>query len=456
MKTVFIVDDNIDFCYLVSSILRKEGYSVKEFHDGMQVLQEIKNNSPDLILLDIHLPDMNGIQVLEIVKSQNKDLAIIMLTGFGEIPDTVKAMKAGAFDYLTKPFDQKNLLDIVKEATHTYKSLKIQEGSGFILPSGLSAHKFLGKGAKIQHIIEDINKIASTNVTVILQGESGCGKGLIAKMIHQKSFRKNKPFIPIDCGAISESLIEGELFGYEKGAYTDANTAHKGKFELAHYGTLFLDEITNLSESAQTKLLRVIEEKKIWHLGGTKAITLDFRIITASNIDILSAVHQKKFREDLFYRLNEFTISIPPLRERADDIPELLSYYIKLANKEFSKQVKSFSPQAIKLLLDYPWPGNVRELKNIIRMSVLFSRSDCISHLDLPQQITAYIIPDISCQKSEQLDSNSFKSATYNTEKDLIIKTLHNTGNNNTKAAELLHIDRKTLYRKKKILNINI
>ncbi|NQT59677.1 MAG: sigma-54-dependent Fis family transcriptional regulator [Bacteroidetes bacterium] len=454
MKTVFIVDDNIDFCYLLSNILEKEGYSVKDFHGGMQALQVIEKNPPDVILLDIQLPDINGLQVLEKLKSNNKDLTIIMLTAFGEIHDAVKAMKAGAFDYILKPFNQEKLLNILKKAIHKCSSLTVQGCPGFIPPSEITEHKLIGKCDAFQHIIADIKKIALTNTTVILQGESGCGKELFAKMIHQESPRKNKPFIPIDCGAIPENLIEGELFGYEKGAFTNANTAHKGKFELANHGTLFLDEITNLSESAQTKLLRVIEEKKIWHLGGTKAVTLDIRIITASNIDIINAVHQKKFRKDLFYRLNEFTISIPPLRERIADIPEILSYYIQIGNKEFSKQVKSFSPQALKLLLDYPWPGNVRELKNVIRMSVLFSRSDCISQLDLPQQITAYK-PDISCQKSEQLDSNSFKSATYNIEREMIIKTLIHTEKNKTKAAELLQINRKTLYRKMKNLNIN-
>jgi len=453
MKTVFIVDDNTEFCFLLSNILEKEGYLVNDYHDGMQALQAIEKNPPDAVLLDVQLPDINGIQVLEKAKSYNKDLSIIMLTAFGEIKDVVKSMKAGAFDYIMKPFKQEKLLDVLKKSIHSCSSCTVQGCTDFIQTSKLPEQKLIGNCTIFQNIKADIKKIAPTDTTVILQGESGCGKELFARIIHRESSRKNKPFIPIDCGAIPENLIESELFGYEKGAFTNANTTHKGKIEQANRGTLFLDEITNLSESAQTKLLRVIEEKKIWHLGGAKAIPLDIRIITASNINIISAVHQKKFREDLYYRLNEFTISIPPLRERQTDIPEILFYFIVRANNEFKKQVKSFSPMALKLLINYSWPGNVRELKNVVRMAVLFAEFDTINYNELPQQITAFK-PDITCEKSVQMDNNSFKSVTCNIEKKLIINTLNHTKNNKTKAAELLQMNRKTLYRK--IINLNI
>ena len=453
MKTVFIVDDNTDFCFLLSNILEKEGYLVEYYHDGKQALQAIEKNPPDAVLLDVQLPDINGMEVLEKAKLHNKDLSIIMLTASGEVKFVVEAMKAGAFDYIVKPFKQQNLLTILKKSIHPCSPGTFQGNTDFIQIADFPEQKLIGNCTRFQNIIADIRIVASTDTTVILQGESGCGKELFARIIHRESSRKNKPFIPIDCGAIPENLIESELFGYEKGAFTNANTTHKGKIEQANRGTLFLDEITNLSESAQTKLLRVIEEKKIWHLGGAKAIPLDIRIITASNIKIINEVHQKKFRKDLYYRLKEFTISIPPLRERQTDIPEILFYFIGRANNEFKKQVKSFSPPALKLLINYSWPGNVRELKNVVRMAVLFSKFDTINQNELPQQITAFK-PDIISKESVQIDINSFKFVAHNIERELIINTLNHTNNNKTKAAEILQMNRKTLYRK--IINLNI
>jgi transcriptional regulator with PAS, ATPase and Fis domain len=313
----------------------------------------------------------------------------------------------------------------------------------------------LGKSEQFKHVLKQVGVIAPTNMTVVIQGESGTGKEVIAQMIHQESPRKENQIIAIDCGAIPESLVESELFGYEKGAFTGAITQKEGKFELANGGTIFLDEITNLSDANQIKLLRVIQERKIHRLGGKKDIKIDVRIIAASNVKIEDAVAEGNFRHDLFYRLNEFQIKLPALRERKDDIPVFAKHFLDDANREMSKDIKGFASEAMNVLLEYNWPGNVRELKNIIRRAVVLAENEQI----IPENISFTIINEKE-NYTNGLHSNNngistLEDATKEFEKDLIKKTLNQTGGNKIRAAKLLQMNRKTLYRKMKILGLS-
>jgi len=324
VETILIVDDNEDLRFNLSNSLKDEGYKVIAVGDGKQALKEAKANSPDLILLDVKLPDTNGMEVLEELKKINKDLPIIMLTAYGDVGGAVKAMRLGAIDYLTKPFVEEELTLVIKRALHAQYLTKEVESLRKRLDKETPVEELMGESPQVKQVLKQIEIVAPTNMTVILQGESGTGKELIAQMIHQKSPRKGKPFVAIDCGAIPETLAESELFGHEKGSFTGAEAKKEGKFEEANGGTLFLDEITNLSSAIQRKLLRVIQERKLTHVGGKKSIKADVRIIVATNIDLAGAVKRGRFRDDLFHRLNEFYILLPLLRERRDDLPTLV------------------------------------------------------------------------------------------------------------------------------------
>jgi len=353
METILIVDDDQDLQILIADILQDEGYDTKAAKNGKQAIQAVKKKSPDLVLLDMKLPDMSGMKVLEEIKKVDETVSTIMLTAYGDVKDAVNAMKLGAYDYITKPFDNEELVLVIKKAFQTrYLSSEVENLKRQLAEKTAITDKFIGESSQIRHILKQVKIIAPTNVTVILQGESGTGKELIANMIHYMSPRKNRSFIPIDCGAIPETLVESELFGHEKGAFTGADSQQKGKFEEADGGTLFLDEISNLPKTAQVKLLRVIQERQLQRIGGRKHIKIDVRIITATNIDLSNAAKQGKFREDLFHRLNEFHIVLSPLRERKDDILVLSRYFLDEANREFSKNIKGFSPEAVQFMQD--------------------------------------------------------------------------------------------------------
>ncbi len=373
MEKILIVDDDKDFQFTVYNILKDEGYEVIVTNNGTGAFNKIKRTSPDLVLLDIKLPDINGMKILERIKKTDKDLIVIMITGYGHINETVKAMKLGAFDYITKPFDNRELIIRIKKALQTQYLNKELESLRKIVGENIVTKEVMGEGPKIKRVLNQLKIIAPTNLSVIIQGESGTGKELIAQMIHQVSKRKDEPFITIDCGTIPVELAESELFGYEKGAFTGSDSKKEGRFEQANGGTLFLDEINNLSDAIQMKLLRVIQERKLQHLGGKKDINIDVRIIVATNVDLYEAVKSGKFRNDLFHRLNEFHIFIPPLRERKEDIPTLAKHFLNMANKELNRKIKGFSADAMKFLHNYSWPGNVRELKNAIRRAVILT-----------------------------------------------------------------------------------
>jgi two-component system response regulator AtoC len=457
MEKILIVDDDKDMRDILSDIIKLEGYEAITADDGRKALKKIKMHSPDLVLLDIRLPEMDGMKVLEEIKKIDKDLIAIMLTAYGGVKDAVHSMKLGAFDYITKPFDNEEIVLNIKRAFQTRYLGREVERLRKILEGKRIVERFLGESPQIKQVLNKIKIVAPTNMTVIIQGESGTGKELIARMIYQESLRKDKPFIAIDCGAIPETLVESELFGYEKGAFTGADAQKEGKFEQANGGTLFLDEITNLPQSLQAKLLRVIQERKVQHLGSSaKEIMIDVRIIAATNTILSDEVLKGRFRDDLYHRLNEFNINLPPLREREGDIPLLVKYFLEEANLEFNKKIEGISGEAMKSFLNYPWHGNVRELRNEIRKAALLTDSNHIREISLPADAASD--PE-RFDPLEVLDKGmSLREITKKTiemiEKEIIEKALIQAKNNKTKAAKILQIDRMTLYSKIKSLGL--
>ena len=456
MESILIVDDNKDFQFLLSGILTKKGYKTIIANNGFEAIKLVNKSIPNLVLLDLKLPEMDGIEVLQELMKIDKELLVIMITAYGDVSHSVKAMKLGAYDYITKPLDYEEIIITIRKALKTQDLTREVEVLRRKLYENTGTDKEMGDSPKIKKVLHQLDLIADTNLSVIIQGDSGTGKEVIANIIHHKSSRKNKPFIAVDCGAIPETLVESELFGYEKGAFTGANTTKKGKFEEANNGTLLLDEITNLPLDSQAKLLRAIESGEIYRVGGKKAIKIDARIISTTNLDMINYVNQEKFRKDLYHRLNQFKILLPSLTDRKEDIPLLANEFLKEANIELNKSITGFSPDAMKLLVNYSWPGNVRELKNIVKKAVILTDSGKIKtnmiYLD-----DAFPVDDqLSPKKLEDGVSmqDVINDLIKKTEKDLIVKTLKQEKYNKTKTAKLLGIDRKTLYTKIKNFGI--
>ncbi|HLT24896.1 MAG TPA: sigma-54 dependent transcriptional regulator [Ignavibacteria bacterium] len=455
MKNIIVVDDNQDMRFMLTSILRDEGFKVSEMETAEQLLKKIKNGDDvDLVLLDNQLPGINGLEALKKVKAINEDVIVIMLTAFGKVDGAVEAMKDGAYDYITKPFDNKELLLIINRAMERsmlgteIKTLKKKLGESAL------TEEMLGKSSQVKDIIKQIGIVAPTNMTVVIEGESGTGKEVYSNLIHRKSSRADKAFVAIDCGAIPETLIESELFGHEKGAFTGADKAKQGKFEEANGGTLFLDEITNLSDSNQKTLLRVIQEKKLTRIGGKGVINFDVRIIAASNKPIPEAVNEGKFRADLYYRLNEFNIYLPPLRDRKEDITVILKNLLDEANRDLNKNIKGFSKDAMNNLLKYDWPGNVRELRNVVRKSALMEETDLIRNPIIPR-LEIDLTGNNGKAHLDDLADMTLEQATDMIERKAIQKAIERSHGNKNKAAELLDVNRKTLYRKMKKLGLS-
>lgn len=453
---ILIVDDNDDMCQVLTEILEYEGYEVMVAKEARVALKEFRTKRPELVLLDMKLPEMDGFKVLEEIKNIDNGSLVIMLTAYGEVKSAVRAMKLGAYDYITKPFNNDELRIVIKKALDAGRLVKEVADLKKRLENRCPGQELQGESPKFCHVLKQVRTIAPTNLTVILQGESGTGKEVIARMIHSDSLRKEMPFIAIDCGTLTETLAESELFGYEKGAFTGADCRKEGQFEMAKSGTLFLDEITNLSDSVQAKLLRVIQERKIHHLGGKKDIEIDVRIIVATNLDIAAEVNEGNFRSDLYHRLNEFSIEIPPLRERQEDIIPLALHFLDEANKEFKKEIKGISNDAVKMLLDYKWPGNIREIKNVIKKAALLTDSDRITSSILPSMKTDNSFGQ-DCQ-SALAKGSSLKELkgklTRDLERQVIEKALEQAKNNKSQAARILKIDRMTLYSKMKAFGL--
>ncbi len=454
MNRILIVDDEKDMRWLLSNFLKEDGYTVDEAEDCGDALDIFKKNSPpDLVLLDLRMPgEMDGIDLLKKIKTTRPEIQVIILTAYGNIGSAVEATKLGAYDYLTKPFENERLRITIKRALESQKltqevlQLKIELKKEFDLES------IMGSSPEIKNIFGRIDKVAATNFTVLIEGESGTGKEIVAHAIHRASLRGNALFVAVDCGAIPDTLIESELFGYEKGAFTGADRGKKGQFELADNGTIFLDEIGNLPYHVQNKLLRMIQERQIQKLGAKHAFPTDVRIIVATNIPLLKLVEERKFRSDLYYRLDEFKIELPPLRKRKEDIPFLAKEFIEEGNLELKKNVKGLQKDSLTMLIHHHWPGNARELKNVIKRAVLLAE-DVIepSHLIFDNGAPA---PLPVLLEEEITEDMSLKEVAKMAEKRAIERAIVKSTGNKSKASKILRIDYKTLLSKIKEYHI--
>jgi DNA-binding NtrC family response regulator len=448
METILVVEDKESMAAMLKETLEAEGYKVIPARDAAKGIKYLKNGKIDLVLTDLKLPDKNGIDVLRASKEENHLTPVIVMTAFGSVEAAVSAMKEGAFDFITKPFDTDHLIILIKRALETQRLvtenilLKEEVSSRFGLPG------IIGKSRNIVDVAQIVQKVAATKTTVLILGESGTGKELFARAIHNLSSRKHYPFVPINCAAIPKALLESELFGHEKGSFTGADARKMGKFQLADKGTIFLDEIGDMDLSIQAKLLRAIEEGEIERVGAITSITLDVRIVAASNKDLEKAVEEKKFREDLFYRLNVFPVRVPPLRERKEDIPLLVEYFINKYCNEMKTPVKSVSKEALDILMGYHWKGNVRELENTIERAVILCDGDVITpdHFVLSKEVVSG--PVTAFSSTEGTLESVAKEALRTAETKRISSALHETRGNKSKAAEILQVSYKTLLTK--------
>lgn len=447
MAKILVVDDEKDICKALSILLSKEGYSVKEAYNGQEALELIKKEAFDLIMTDIKMEKMDGFELLRQVQKISPETPVIMMTAFASVGSAVEAMRAGAADYITKPFINDEIRLTVKRIIEG-KKLELEN---IILRQELSQRRvtfpdIIGSSEPMQHVFAVMEKVIPTKTNILITGESGTGKGLVAQAIHESGPRKDKPFISINCGAIPENLLESELFGHKKGAFTSAVEDKKGLITMANTGTLFLDEIGELPPALQVKLLHVIQSRELTPVGDTRPITVDVRIIAATNADLMQRVKDGRFREDLYYRINVIEIRMPPLRERKDDIPVLIKHYLEIFSKESGKNIRDVDYEAMQALLAYDWPGNVRELRNTIERAVVLAEGDVITIHDLPDKIRTIDI--------EGVQISTLRQALDGFEREYIRRSLaENKGNKEATAAKL-GIDLATLYRKLKKLRI--
>lgn len=442
---ILIADDEPRIRKIMSVLLMQEGYEVKSVANGKEAVTETAAFQPDVILLDQQMPLMTGLEALEKIQAIRPNQVIILITAFGTISLAVDAVKKGAYDFIEKPFDNDDLLLKVKRAVEhsrlkgQIRQLKKRLGEG--------ERPIIGSEGGLRTVMEQVNRVAMTEATVFIHGESGTGKELIARAVHMRSKRSERPFVAINCGAIPLSLVENELFGHEKGAFTDAKEAQPGIFEQAEGGTLFLDEIGELPMDAQVKLLRVLEERKVTRIGGTKLIPVNVRIVAATNRDLESEVKAGNFRLDLLYRLNVFTLELPPLRERKEDIPLLTDFFVRKHNEALNLSIKSITPAAMDKLCAYDWPGNIRDLENAVQSAMIL----CLNEVIDVQQLPARIKGVEQCNASVVLgENNDIREVNAQVEKELIQETLNKFGGNRTLTAEALNISRKTLFNKMK------
>jgi two-component system nitrogen regulation response regulator GlnG len=455
---IFIVDDEAFICEILARLVKKEGFKSKVAYDGNIAMKMIHDKMPDVMLLDIKMPGMDGLEVLKAAKEMDPDLPVIIITAHADINGAVEAMRAGAHDYLAKPFDHNEVIRVVRRAVAERNLKKKIKHLSSQLDDNISLRKTMGPSDIVGSIISQVNRMSKSDFTVVIQGETGSGKELVARSIHRASHRSAGPFIAIDCAAIQDTLLENEFFGHERGAFTGATNQKTGKFEQAKGGTLLLDEISNMTMHSQAKLLRVIQEKKLYRVGGTKPLNINVRLLVACNQDLKAVSATGQFRNDLFYRLNELVIFIPPLRQRREDIPYLAKRFLDFTNIELNKNVKNFSESALQSLIDFSWPGNVRQLRSIIRRAVLLA-DDIITDIHLDKEITSTpgtcFIPKI---KPMPWEDNSFKEIIKNhtqvVEREVINRAIKFSGGNKAKAARLLKIDYKTIHKKIKKLKI--
>jgi len=449
-QNILIVDDEISIRDSLSGILQDEGYEVSVATDGLNALKIVEEESPDLIFLDIVMPGMDGITTLKKIKEKYPDTYVVIISAYGNIETAVKAIKYGAFDFIEKPLSLEKVVLTVK---HAFDFLLLNQENRLLRQKIFPKPQIDGVSLSIKNLENAIERAAPTNASILITGENGSGKERAANLIHQKSLRSNKPFIEVNCAAIPEELIESELFGHEKGAFTGATSRKRGKFDLAHQGTLFLDEIGDMSRKTQAKILRILDEQKFERVGGSKTIEVDVRIVAATNKNLEEKISEGTFREDLYFRINVIPLIVPPLRERKDDISILANEFLKRFTKELNIEEKKMLPEAMDILENYQWPGNVRELKNIIERLVIMTRDNVIKPED--------IIPAIRGKSSSSNHSNTFTQDTFKEakekfERQYIIQQLSQFDNNVSKTAEAIGVERSHLHRKLKKLNIDL
>jgi DNA-binding NtrC family response regulator len=439
---VLVVDDDVEMCGLLSEVLKEETFFVITTHDSLEASKILKREEFDIVITDLKMKGLKGLDLLEETKQVSPLTPVIIITAFGTIESAIQAIKMGAYDYITKPFQIDELVLTVRKALENRLLKKEVVRLKKEVESRYQFHHLIGKSPLMQKIYDLIERISDTSSNVLITGESGTGKELVGKAIHYNGIRKEGPFIAVNCAAIPETLLESELFGYKKGAFTDAKSDKRGLIFEAHEGTLFLDEITEMSLILQAKLLRVIEEKEVRPLGDTNSYPIDIRFVSTSNRDIKSLIQEGQFREDLYYRLKVIDIELPPLRSRREDISLLVQHFIQKFGEEMKKNISGISEEALKMLLNYSWPGNVRELENVIQRAITLTRHETIIPEDLPNMMME--------EKEESLIEKGLRGGytVSQLEKEYIKKVLLEVGGNKSKAAEILGLDRKTLYRK--------
>jgi len=447
-EKILVVDDEQSHRTMLKAVLSKEGYEVFEADDGTSAVKAVESDTFDLILMDIRMTDMDGIEAITEIKKFSPSIPVIMMTAYASVKTAVEALKSGAYDYLTKPLDMDELKILIRKALDYYH---LQKENIFLkerLADRFDFSQIIGRSRVMKELFETLSLIAPSDATVLIYGESGTGKEIVANAIHQNSARAQKPFIKVNCAALPETLLESELFGHERGAFTGAVARKAGRFQLADGGGLFLDEISDMSLTTQVKLLRVLQEREFEPLGSTKTIQVDIRLITATNKDLEEEVKTGRFREDLFYRLNVVPIYLPPLRKRKDDIPLLADHFFRIYREKTKSSVKGFLPKTMDMMVRYDWPGNVRELENVIERSVLLCRSEFISPEDLPPLVQG------AENKEQSLVSVPQGMTLREVEKEVIIQTLSDTNGSRTQSARILGISRKTLQNKLKEYDI--
>ena len=497
MNRILVIDDDVDMCLLLKRFLTKNGYEVVLVHSGKKAIDELEQHEPNLVLCDFRLDDIDGKELLIKIKAKYPQTPVIIVTGYSDIKVAVDVMKLGAYDYVTKPLFPDEILLSIRKALEAKTTPLRQEVSTIGAPQPeedtkkgkiktiTSGQYIFSDSPEFKAILKQIDLVAPTNYSILIYGESGSGKEAIAQEIHKRSRRKDQPFVAIDCGALSKELAGSELFGHEKGSFTGALNQKIGNFEIANGGTIFLDEVANLSYDIQVALLRVVQERKMRRIGGNKDIDLDVRIIIASNERLLDSARKGKFREDLYHRFNEFSIEVPPLRERKHDIMIFSKHFLKITNDELGKNIRGFSPEVESIFKNYVWPGNLRELKNVVKRATLLCDTDYIMPTVLPFEITNYAklqfdespeessslipasvaepepapvaapvyvvsTPEPVYTRQFEINEHSLKGASIDAEYELIVEALRKANYNKSKAAKILNVDRKTLYNKMK------
>ena len=454
MKTILIVDDEESIRMSLEGVLEDEGFRPVFAATGEEALSAIREENPDLVLLDIWMPGIDGLETLKRAKDTWPDILVVMMSGHGTIETAVKALKLGAHDFIEKPLALEKVLVCIHNALRMGQLL---EENRSLKAKMARDHEMIGESVPIRNLKRQIEIAAPTNGWVLISGENGTGKELVARAIHNLSHRREKPFVEVNCAAIPEDLIESELFGHEKGAFTGATAQRKGKFDQANEGTLFLDEIGDMSLKTQAKVLRILQERKFERVGGNRTIEVDVRVIAATNKDLEQEISLGNFREDLYYRLNVLPFHVPPLRERQEDIPALANHFLHHFSLQESREVKNLSSGALKILQSYPWPGNVRELKNLIERLVIMTLDSIISESHLPANLaTRASQSGNGGTRPASLEASRFKEAREEFEKEFILQKLEENDWNISRTAELIEIERSNLHRKIKSYGIEL